>query len=172
MSKKRNWMKIPIQNIEFPLPSGFECTQIALSHADILGDLMDASYRGTIDYDGETLEQCVQEMVDTINGKYGPFVKEASFFVSFNKKPVSAILITEWKEQPLVAYTMTDNVFRGQGLAKFLLGKSISSSALSKWKQLFLVVTEGNASAEKLYEKAGFKYAGQALPGTPPPLEG
>lgn len=171
MARTRNWMKISVQKLNFPLSPEFDCRSIDLAQANSLGQLMDSSYQGTIDYEGETLEQCVQEMMDTINGKYGAFIQEASFVVYSQKQPVSAILITEWKGQPLVAYTMTDKNFQGKGLAKYILGKSISALTTSSWTELFLVVTEGNLSAEKLYEKVGFKKAGQALPGTPPPVE-
>jgi GNAT superfamily N-acetyltransferase len=132
---------------------------------------MDSSYSGTIDHEGETLAQCIQEMRDTIQGKYGPFIAEASFVVISENAPASAILITEWKGQPLIAYTMSDKRFQGKGLAKYLIARSISALHFSKRKELFLVVTEGNFSAEKLYEAMGFKRSGAALPGTPPPID-
>lgn len=169
MARNRNWMKIAAQKLEFPLLAGFECKSIEESDAESLGRLMDISYQGTIDHEGETLEQCVQEMKDTIQGKYGPFIQEASFSVTYNGQPVSAILMTEWKGKPLVAYTMTDKGFLGKGLAKYLLGRAISTLENSKWTEVFLVVTEGNTPAEKLYEKVGFVKAGPALPSTPPP---
>lgn len=169
MANLRSWMKIFVQEMGFPLDSAFTCESIGESHVSLLGPLMHSSYRDTIDYEGETPDQCLQEMKDTIQGKYGPFVPEASFVVKYKNQAVSAILITVWKGHPLVAYTMTDKNFQGKGLGKYLLGKSISSLANSKWAELFLVVTEGNETAEKLYERVGFKKAGRALPGTPPP---
>ena len=170
MSRNRNWMKISAQKLEYPLAAGIVCQSVSLSDAEVLGALMDNAYRDTIDHEGETFEQCVDEMKNTIQGKYGPFISQASFMVTHNNKPVSAILMTEWKSQPLVAFTMTDKSYLGKGLAKFLLGKAVSALHGSAWKEIFLVVTEGNTSAESLYEKVGFKNAGPALPGTPPPV--
>ena len=170
MKRTRHWMKIPIQQLNFPNLLQIKCSQIDLTNADAIGELMDSAYRDTIDYEGENLDQCIQEMKDTINGKYGPFISNSSFVATFEGRAVSAILITEWKGHPLVAFTMTDKSFWGKGLAKYLLGRSISSLVDSKWKELFLVVTEGNIEAEKLYEKVGFKKAGVASPGTPPPI--
>jgi GNAT superfamily N-acetyltransferase len=164
-------MKIATSKRDASLPVGFICQPIEASHLESVGLLMDSAYRGTIDHEGETLAQCVQEIRDTIQGKYGPFIAEASFVVFFDEAPAAAILITEWKGQPLVAYTMTAKEFQGRGLAKFLISKAVSSLGQIKWKELFLVVTEGNVAAEKLYEKMGFQKAGLALPGTPPPSE-
>jgi GNAT superfamily N-acetyltransferase len=165
-------MKISVKKLSFPLLPEFEYRPIDVSQAPLLGELMDSSYRNSIDHEGETLDQCVDEIRQTICGKYGPFIGEASFAVYSRNRPVSAILITEWKGHPLVAYTMTEVGFQGKGLAKYLLGESVSSLRNSKWKELFLVVTEGNSSAENLYTKVGFKRAGQAFPGTPPPVDG
>jgi RimJ/RimL family protein N-acetyltransferase len=170
MKRDRYWMKISAKKLNFPLLPGFDFKSIHLTDAESLGRLMDSSYRDTIDHEGESLEQCIQEMKDTIQGKYGPFIHEASFVVIYKNQLASAILMTEWRQQPLVAYTMTDKTFLGKGLAKYLLGRAVSTLESSKWKEIFLVVTEGNIAAEKLYEKVGFTKAGLARPGTPPPV--
>lgn len=169
MVRIRNWMRIAVTKLHFPMSLDFDCKHVDLTHAKSLALLMDSAYRGTIDYEGETLEQCLAEMHDTINGKYGPFIQEASFVLYHENKSVAAVLVTEWKGYPLVAHTMTDSRFQGKGLAKFLLGRSVSALSNTKWKELFLVVTEGNIAAEKLYLSVGFKKAGRAERGTPPP---
>jgi len=151
------------------MPANFECKPIEFADIDSLGQLMDISYRGTIDHRGESLDQCIQAMRDTINGKYGPFIYQASFVMTLNDQIASAIMLTEWKGQPLVAEIMSDKKFQGKGLAKFLLARSISALVPLNWQELFLVVTEGNTAAEKLYEAVGFTSAGRALPGTAPP---
>src|SRR3954471_13574932 len=96
MIRNRNWMKIRVRQLDFPLLSEFESKSIDLTHAEALGHLMDSSYRDTIDYEGESLDQCIQEMKDTIQGKYGPFIQQASYVVTYKNQSVSAILMTEW----------------------------------------------------------------------------
>lgn len=169
MTRKRNWMHIFVREQSFALSPEYNTRAINQEDSEALGKLMDLSYKDTIDWEGETLEQCTKEMHDTLIGKYGPLISQASFLIIYENQIVSAILITEWKGVPLIAYTMTDKKFLGRGLAKHLLGKSISALSKLKWKELFLVVTEGNTSAEKLYRKVGFKLVAQALPGAPPP---
>jgi RimJ/RimL family protein N-acetyltransferase len=171
IDKNRYWMKIRTAIQDVPELENFISEKIESSHVPELAKLMDASYKNTIDYEGETPEQCVQEMKDTIAGKYGPFIYSASFILKNKDKAVSAILLTEWKSQPLIAYTMSDPDFQGKGLAKNLIRKSISALAKLNRKELFLVVTDGNTSAQNLYKSLGFEEKGLALAGTPPPAE-
>jgi D-citramalate synthase len=55
----------------------------------------------------KTPEQHFSEIRETIEGKYGRFLSEASFCISKNSKIVAACLITLWKNQPLIAFSMT-----------------------------------------------------------------
>lgn len=142
---------------------------VTIDHSVPLAHLMDIAYRGTIDHEGETLDQCIEEIRSTIEGKYGPLMGRASLFIEKDGRPVSALLTTLWKGSPLIAYTMTDPDHRGGGLARFLIGKAMAALHEASQPKLFLVVTEGNLAAERLYEKMGFAKAGLALPGTPPP---
>jgi ribosomal protein S18 acetylase RimI-like enzyme len=137
--------------------------------ASALARLMDVSYRGTIDHEGETLQQCKEEILATVNGKYGPFISKSSFAIYKDNKVVSACLITIWKEQPLIAFSMTDPEYQGKGFAKQLILKAIDELAKDSFKTLYLVVTDGNTAAQNLYHKIGFKELGEALPKQPPP---
>jgi predicted GNAT family acetyltransferase len=168
MKPKRLWMAIETkQNSNLALDS--DLTIVSNEATSALARLMDVSYRGTIDYEGETLEQCEAEIRGTIEGKYGQFLSEASFCVLTDDKIVSACLITLWKNQPLIAFSMTDPEFQGQGLAKKLILNSMNVLAHNAYKVLYLVVTNGNTAAQNLYRKIGFKDLGEALPGEPPP---
>ena len=154
--------------LDAELKSPFSIHAINETHTNILGELMDISYRDSIDYEGETLAQCIQEMSGTIAGKHGTLIREASFIIKSDQIPASAVLVTEWKGEPLVAYTMSNPRFRGQGLAKCSMRKAISALYSLGRNELFLVVTEGNTQAEALYQKMGFEKVGPTK--QPPPV--
>lgn len=148
-----------INTCSYPIKYNYEFQNISISDAESLGELMDQAYQGTIDHDGETLEQCVSEITGTIQGKYGPFLDFASFLIKEQHQPVSAALVTLWKDQPLLAFSMTRSSRQGKGYARFLIERSINALAERGYLQLYLAVTNGNAPAEHLYRKIGFKVA-------------
>ena len=47
--------------------------------------------------------------------------------------------------------------FKNQGMAAFLLKNSINALLAHGYKELYLVVTQGNLEAQHLYEKIGFR---------------
>jgi RimJ/RimL family protein N-acetyltransferase len=114
---------------------------------------MDA-YVGTIDYNGETEEQAVEE-VD------GYFTMEAyldgSVVALFDEVIQSAVLVSWVLGVPLVEYAMTRVAAKGQGLASALLDISIAAVWDSGAEELRAFITKGNTPSEKVFERAGFK---------------
>jgi ribosomal protein S18 acetylase RimI-like enzyme len=123
-----------------------------------LGALMYRAYLNTIDYEGETLEQSIAEVVKTIQGDYGPFVASCSMLVLRQGSPVSATLITRFENRPFVAFTFTDQAFAGQGLARMAMQAAMAELLRQGERELRLVVTLANAPAVALYTKLGFKF--------------
>jgi hypothetical protein len=126
-----------------------------------LGQLMYNAYVGTIDYEGETLEEAVNEIAGLLDGKYGPFLSECSFVVTDKDCLASAVLVTWFKEteMPLIAFAMTDPRFTNRGMSTFLLKMSINALVDQGYKQAFLVFTNGNHAIEKIVRKIGFEAA-------------
>jgi len=167
-ARPRNWMRVWLPGFEIlALPAvPFAAEPVQASHAPALAQLMDVAYRGTIDHEGETPEQCLAEMQGTLQGKYGPFIESASFVILNEKRrATSACLVTLWKGAPLLAFSMTDPGSQGRGQAAFLINQSIAALQALGYKEFFLVVTEGNVRAEKLYRKLGFEFLGPARAG-------
>jgi ribosomal protein S18 acetylase RimI-like enzyme len=135
-------------------------SSISAEHAEILGTLMVEAYRGSIDYDGETVDQSIEEVRETLLGKYGRFIPEASFVVMSEKRAISAIVFVDFKKEnmPLLAFTMTHPDFKGKGLSKKLIGLSLNQLEKMNFQECCLVVTEGNQPAQGIYEKLGFTY--------------
>lgn len=167
MGHRRLWMAI----LTRPLSRNFHLFSQAIKAEDssLLAYLMDAAYQGTIDHEGETIEQCEQEMLQTINGRYGTFVPEASKMIVIDGVAAAACLVTLWQGRPLIAFSMTSPLYQRRGLSRSLIEQAISALHALGEKVLYLVVTDGNTSAQELYRKIGFKELGVALPQTPPP---
>ena len=123
---------------------------------EALGALMYRAYVGTIDYDGETMEQAVLEVQRTYRGDYGTFDAEHSSLAERAGRLVSATLITRWQGRPFVAFTMTDPDFSRQGLARATLERSIRLLHQDGESELRLVVTLANEPARALYESMAF----------------
>ena len=150
-------MKLSLTNQDFK--RSWSCRNISKNDIHSLGKLMLESYRDTIDYEGEGLEEAISEVRATISGKYGRFLEQCSFIIEENGQPLSACMITWYEEMeaPLVSFTMTYPDFKNLGMAGFLLQKSINALLDQGYKELCLAVTEGNTAARHLYEKIGFQ---------------
>jgi ribosomal protein S18 acetylase RimI-like enzyme len=131
-----------------------------------LSRLMLDAYRGTIDYEGETLDDAAAEIRGTLGGQYGPFLRDCSFAVEESDELVAACLVT-WSDilkAPFLAYSITRPDRQSQGLAAFLIKTSVNALLARGHRELHLVVTEGNAPAQHLYEKLGFRACGHRGP--------
>lgn len=128
------------------------------TEADIpaLGALMLDAYRDTVDYEGETLEQAIAEVTRTFAGKYGLFLPQCSCVVERAGELVSAALLTRWQERPFVAFAMTAQGCKRQGLARACMLCVMEAVRESGEEKLSLVVTVANVAAYELYQSLGF----------------
>ncbi len=156
MDKERIRMKLLLKRQDFK--KYWKCRTISQKDAELLGVLMLESYRDTIDYEGETLEDAVSEVGATLDGKYGLFLEECSFLIEKKGKALSACIVVLSAEikLPLLAYVMTHPRTQNQGMATFLIGKSINALIIQGYEELYLAVTKGNTAAQHIYEKMGF----------------
>jgi RimJ/RimL family protein N-acetyltransferase len=147
-----------------PLEAFGQWTSREITEPDVepLGRLMLDAYRDTIDYEGETLDDAVAEVRQTLEGRYGAAMRACSRLIEEDGCPVAACIIVRSDETgtPLLAFSMTAPEFQGQGLQAFLLGESINRLLGEGYRELHLVVTEGNAPARHLYDKLGFRELG------------
>lgn len=119
-----------------------------------LASLMMAAYVGTIDYDGESEAQAVEE-VD------GYFASEAYLDASVaaivEGVTQSAVLASRVMGVPMIGYAMTRAAVKGQGLASALLDMSIAAVWDSGAADLRAFITQGNAASEKIFKRVGFE---------------
>lgn len=121
-----------------------------------LAALMIDSYTGTIDYDGETLEDSTNEVQSYFNGASGELLLNASRLCFDGETLASAILISLWEGKPLIAYVMTSAKYKGQGLGYALLNQSLAHLKTQGYAEVRAVITEGNIPSETIFKKTGF----------------
>lgn len=156
-NKKRHVMYLDIQNNSV---APLNVKNITLAEGTDLGRLMYDSYQGTIDYEGETLEESIQEINGTLSGKYGDLIESASLYVSEAGKIISSVIFVFYKKEdmPLLTFTMTHPDHRGKGLSQKLIKLAVNNLGNLGYKRCCLVVTDGNQPAQSIYEKLGFAY--------------
>ncbi len=148
-----------------PFPAGLAVRNISLTDAKTLGVLLYNAYKNTIDDDGSSPEEAAKEARETLNGKYGQVIWQASFVASDFHGLVCVSLVTEYEQlQPLLAFAATNPAFRGKGVASELIKRSLRALNSLGVPNLYLVVTEGNP-AQRLYERLGFTLEKRREPG-------
>ena len=139
-------------------PDGFRVANLESVHVEELGELMYAAYQGSVDYEGESLEETVREADHTLCGIYGDVIFDASFIAWKGDEAASVTVVTGYEKRfPLLAFSLTRPEYRNRGLARHLISRSMESLVRRAIPQLYLVVTEENVGALALYRKLGFE---------------
>ncbi len=135
---------------------------------EALAILLFAAYRGTIDDEGDSFADALEEIEKTRRGDYGRFLPECSFVIEEGEYIASACLVSffEPHDAPLVVFLMTRPEAKRRGLARSLLERSMNALRNGGHSRLTLVVTDGNEPALNLYRSLGF------LPIVPEPAAG
>jgi L-amino acid N-acyltransferase YncA len=128
-----------------------------------LAELMLDAYRGTIDYDDETLEDSIAEVQAYLDGRRGgsPWL-DASRLGFVEDKLVCACLVGEWRERqrPIISYIMTRADWKGRGVSKQALFAALQALAAQGHDEVLAVITDGNTPSERLFARMGFKRVG------------
>ncbi len=131
--------------------------QLQASDAEALGRLLHDAYKGTVDDDGQTFEQAVQEVKETFFGRYGAMIWTASHVVLDGGTIVCCSVVTNYQHNPLIAFAATLPEYQGKGLCTQVMTESIRALARMGRPLVKLVVTEKNERALSLYHHLGFK---------------
>lgn len=137
----------------------WKCRTVRGTDREDLAILLYAAFRGTIDDEGETFSGALAEIDTVFAGGYGNLLSECSFVIERGEFLASACLIGRLDPHgaPLVVFSMTRPDAQRQGMARFLLQRSIDTLLDRGHDRLTLIVTEGNAPAERLYASLGFR---------------
>lgn len=153
-------MRFPLLTADLSVPD-LACRTVGPADADALADLMLDAYRGTVDYNGETIADARAEIGRTLAGYYGPFSPDCSFAVEERGALQSATLVALLDEgltdpTPLLVYTMTRPGAQRRGLASALILRSAEALRAAGHNRLLLMVTAANLPARRVYDRLGF----------------
>ncbi len=160
MSFERLKMKLLLHDLQEPqIVNVWHCRPITTNDIPTLAQLVLNAYAGTIDDEGETLEEALQAIQDMFAGTstFGTLLHASSFVIEERGQALACTLVTVWHAQPLLAYVMTHPAAQRRGMGRFLIQKSIESLLAQGYHELSLFVTKGNLPAQQLYDTLGFE---------------
>ena len=129
---------------------------VAAMDAEALAHLMLDAYRGTVDDDGETIDDARAEIGRLFAGEFGILDEDASGVVRVEDGIVAATLITRYEDAPFLAFSMTAPAWQRRGYARAGIERAMARLAARGETVLSLVVTRANEPATRLYERIGF----------------
>jgi ribosomal protein S18 acetylase RimI-like enzyme len=125
-----------------------------------LGRLYYEAYRGTIDDEGDTPEEALEETRRCLRGGYGRFLADCSYVLDADAagELAGAALIThETDGEALLAEAIVHPRYRGQGYARPLIQSAMNACVHRGYRRMWLMVTRHNVPAEGLYRRLGFR---------------
>lgn len=153
----RIFMKIKLNDTQLK-----RCQEVRIiNNRDIheLGEVMYEAYKGTVDYDDESIDDAIEEVKTTMKGKYGRPLDSACLVIERNERIASAIIFTWDKKQnmPLLTFSMTRALQKGKGFATKLINEGLMRLKDLDYSKCCLIVTEGNEPAYSIYKSIGFR---------------
>ncbi len=126
----------------------------ALTTSDVhaLAELMLDAYIGTIDYEGETIDEAVGEVESWFDGS--PLL-DHSYVAVVGGAFVSAVLVMMLDGLPFIAIVMTRSDSKDQGLGRYVTATALVSLSDKGEEQVVLYITDGNTISEKLFLSLG-----------------
>ena len=132
----------------------------SLADQQILAELMLDSYRNTIDYDGETIDDAMREVESYFSGLRDDSTWLNISWLGFVEDSLAcASLVSFWKDRnaPIIAYIMTASQRKGKHLATLGVLRSLHSLAENKHAKVYAVITAGNVPSERVFTRIGFE---------------
>ena len=157
MARPRVWMRLAL--VPQPVDDTAPYRTIAAADAGALAALLWDAYHGTIDDEGESREDARAVMAGVFAGESGPLLTDCSFLAEDDGQVVAATLAIHYTRRaiPLLSFVMTHPDYQNRGFAAALIKRTINALLARGERDLALVVTEGNAPAQHLYAKLGFR---------------
>jgi RimJ/RimL family protein N-acetyltransferase len=139
------------------LPETLQVREPLLADRFGIADLMMSAYLGTIDYDGETFEQAVEE----VDGYFADEALLAESRIAERDGIIhSAVLVSLVEGEAFIGYVMTRADDKNRGLAGALLDLSVEAIWAAGYGHIRAFITEGNVPSEKIFPRTGFEVVG------------
>lgn len=122
--------------------------------------LLFTAFHGTVDDEGETVDDWIHEWQGMVSGKYGALLHDMSFALYDKQELIGCIVCSEFKGVPLILYVAVAPDYRGKRYAAALIEKVLEAGVNRAFPAVYLVVSNDNESAVKAYQRIGFTAAG------------
>jgi len=132
--------------------SGSETRPLGPTDRDAVARLMLDAYIGTIDYEGETIAEALDEVDSWLKGS--PLL-EHSYGAVVDGRLVSAVLAMTLDEAPFIRSVMTDPGHKASGLGRIVTAASLKSMESAGYQRVVFYITEGNTPSERLFSSLG-----------------
>lgn len=126
---------------------------ISRDDLDDLARLMLDAYVGTIDYEGETFDDAIEEVRGFLESEAS--LPGRSFVVDDKGRIVSGVLVSMVEGVPFIGYVMTIPSHENQGLARLVVGVALDRLADDGHESAVLYITDGNVASEALFRSVG-----------------
>ncbi|MGI9597831.1 MAG: GNAT family N-acetyltransferase [Acidimicrobiales bacterium] len=119
---------------------------------DRLAELMLASFRHTIDYEGEEIEQTTETVAEYLRQAA---LLDYSRLALVGGTAVSAVLAGDYDGAPYISYVMSAPEFRRRGICRSLVAETLARMERGGLVEVHLAITEGNVASEGLFRSFG-----------------
>ena len=128
----------------------------ALNKIDI-AKVMYESYKDTIDYENDTIDDLVMDILNIESGLYGKYLDDASFIAIKDGEIIGGIFITDFKGEATITYNFTDRKYRNQGVSTTLI-QYVENELYDKgYEDIHIYLSLENQAAYNLYQSVGFE---------------
>lgn len=138
-------------------PEGISIRMPRRDDLEALARLMLDAYRGTIDYEGEGMDEAIAEVRGHLGGS--PLLEHSIAAVA-GDEIVSSCLVSEAEGLVIVGYVMTAATHKGRGLGTFVSERALYSLRASGAEEVDAWITEGNIPSERIFRRLGFEMVG------------
>ncbi len=144
-----------------PTPTGVTVRPVELADEATVVRLHRSAFEGTFDQymylsDDDPQVDAANGVREMLHGHYGEFLGWASTLAELDGRPVGASLVVRAPYGPLLISVMVDRSVQGRGIGRTLVVANLVALHGRGEQVIALNVTEGNASAVRLYEHLGF----------------
>lgn len=152
---KRIRMCLRLKDTSYTYPKSFVLAD-EVSLEAIAEAMMDA-YRDSVDYEGETLDDTLEELENVMSGYYGEFISEASFVIMDKEVVQACVLICLYRDEPTITYNFTRQSAQRMGYQTLLIGRAAEILYDKGYHSLYLYMHTENKGAYRLYQSLDFQ---------------
>jgi GNAT superfamily N-acetyltransferase len=135
-------------------PPGIFVRNPVAQDADALARLMLDAFRGTIDDEGEGIDDALLAVEPALREE--PLLA-ASWLALDGERPVSMLLVRRWKARPLVHVVATHPDYARRQLATTLLERTLAALSSGGETVLDACITQGNTASLALFTRRRFE---------------